>query len=182
MNSLFMSEIRINLPPTQETIQHTSAKIDSAPRPIDHTQHGQSQPEQSKENLDLTRAKLGVEKFKQIYETGDEIWKKFLTETDPGEELQAMYLGLKPIIFVQKSLDRERVQALLEEHAEGNYSLYKASSSDMLYDSDQVKKVLMTYPEYFPDYTPNTSIQEYLATHATGGTKDDPQKKIQVGL
>src|SRR5690242_14452392 len=50
----------------------------------------------------LARARRGVEGFKQSYEAGDEAWKQFLTETEYGENMQALYLSLKPAIFIEE--------------------------------------------------------------------------------
>jgi hypothetical protein len=140
--------------------------------------------------LELARAKLGVEKFKASYEAGDEEWRDLLTGTIVGEELQAMYLGLKPVFFTGDTLNTQQEQAILEKHAQDDnaaYSIINDPRAPIIYDPDQVQKIITANPQDFPDYIPNTPIHEYLQKHTTteiykGGKSVTPQIMLQTGL
>src|SRR5438270_9619966 len=96
-----------------------------------------SPPSEASADVDIVRAKLGVERFKAAYEAGDEEWKRLLTETDTGRELQAMYLGLKPILFV----GNQHRQDLLRKNPHRNYGMY----GSLTYDPDQAESAIAAH-------------------------------------
>ena len=115
-------------------------------------------PEQESYNLDLARAKLGVERFKAVYDKGDEEWKRLLTETELGEELQAMYLGLRPAL------------SHYDENYEHNLALVMKNVSDefgiqgnTVYDRETVARVLREQSPIFFDYSSTKmTVDEYM--------------------
>jgi hypothetical protein len=101
-----------------------------------------------------------------------------------------MYLGLKPLFFTGDTPNTQQEQAILEKHAQsGNaaYSIINDPRRPIIYDPDQVQKIITANPQDFPDYIPNTPIHEYLQRHTTtetykGEKSITPQTMLQTCL
>src|SRR5205807_9792342 len=98
---------------------------------------------------EIYRAKKGLERFKKSYENGDAGWKKLLTsKTAQGKALQAMYLGLKPMVdlqerFARDSKEHKRIIQLCQKHVGDDFQVI----GDAVFVESSVKKML-THPEY----------------------------------
>jgi hypothetical protein len=64
-------------------------------------------------------AREGFQRFEQSHENGDSNWKDFLTKTESGKELQAVYLGIKPLMSIYPGKIRdERMVGMIHHHAD----------------------------------------------------------------
>src|SRR5205814_68688 len=80
------------------------------------------------------------------------------TETQLGQELQAMYLGLKPAISLDYISPHGR--ELLVSNIGKRFGI----RGDMIYDRDLVAEVITANHDAFSDYSPDKqSLDDYMA-------------------
>lgn len=104
----------------------------------------------------LARAKQGVEAFKKTYDTRDTEWKQLLTETELGECIQAMYLGLKPATYIEEPSQRGIVIRNLERR-------FGIVRTHFVYDGALVQEAITSNPDIFSDYQASRqSIDAYM--------------------
>lgn len=126
----------------------------------------------TKEELD--RAKAGVQKLKGTLKRCDSSSKKLILNSDAGEQLQCMFLGIKPISALMPGIV-ERVKAIpLPER-------FKFVDKH-LYDSETTSRTLKENPDVFPDFDGNTDkyMQEFLSKAPAAAR--DPERIAQVGV
>src|SRR5436305_11757787 len=104
----------------------------------------------------IIRAKKGVDAFRHSYEAGNDEWKSVLTETQLGQELQAMYLGLKPALSIDYISPHGR--ELLVRNIGKRFGI----RGDMIYDRDLVAEVIAENADTFSDYSPDTPLDDYM--------------------
>lgn len=101
----------------------------------------------------LTKAREGFQRFDQSYRSGDTHWKRFLTGTESGEELQSVYLGIKPLMTLYRGeITSPQMADMIHTHAQNNFSVldYRQSGGGLkLFSEKNVAHIVATYPEYF---------------------------------
>lgn len=106
---------------------------------------------------DIIRARRGVEEFRKMYEAGDEAWRSALRDTTLGQELQAMYLGIRPALTIDPIYENER-ELLLR-----NIGERFAVCGNLVYDRDLVHEVMTANADIFSDYSPDQqSLDAYM--------------------
>jgi hypothetical protein len=106
---------------------------------------------------DIIGARRGVEEFRKMYEAGDEAWRSVLRDTTLGQELQTMYLGLRPALAITPIYENER-ELLLRNIGE-RFEV----CGDLVYDRDLVRGVMRANADIFSDYSPDQqSLDAYV--------------------
>jgi hypothetical protein len=141
---------------------------------------------------DIKAAKEGYERFKEFYNKGDSKRKKFFLETDLGQELQAMYLGLKLIILVEEG---DQGEELLTELPEKDWGIVERDVTKnnkvkkIVFNNNSVEKVITVNSDYF-DYTAKSPISLYMQDlvkqwdipDAFLTAQDKERRCVQIGL
>lgn len=110
----------------------------------------------------IKRAKQGLERLQKSYEDGSPEWQDLLTsKTRLGRELRVMFLGLKPMVGLNQN--NEEFLPLCQKHAKGNFHDVSLPCGPKIFIEDSVKKVLAEKPEIFDDYTPGSSVSDYIS-------------------
>ena len=109
----------------------------------------------------LETARQGFERFKESYEQGDQEWKALLAKTP---ELQLVYLGIKPCSELNKK-DRE----ILIKNSRDDFGVLEENTKIafenfvMVFSDSNVRDTIVTYPRFFREYTPETTVPTYLS-------------------
>src|SRR5437588_11292226 len=140
--------------------------------------------------FDIEIAKERVELCKKSYENGNEEWKLLLTKTFLGQEIQAMYLGIKSTI-----LDADDDYYQCEDgHLANLFKNYVGKAfgvigDQVIFSERAIKKVIDRYPEHFSDYDPNlpmeSYIRDYILPHEEESSNDSQQisrRDLRIGL
>jgi hypothetical protein len=75
-------------------------------------------------------AREGFRRFDQSYRSGDAHWKRFLTRTENGKELQAVYLGVKPLMTLYHGeITNPQMADMIHTHAQNDFSVLDSRQS-----------------------------------------------------
>lgn len=123
----------------------------------------------------LERAKNGVSRFVEIYASADPAIQRVLLTEKTGREIQALFLGIKPMAEFHTIEDpnNARVADYVSQHA------WYLSERDRLIDLQQARAVITANPDIFPDPAlDDASIRSYLRSFQAE-VDNEPRK---VGL
>jgi len=135
----------------------------------------------------LERAKQGVEQFKKSYEAGDENWQDFLTRTEMGKEIQAIYLGIKPLMTIYKDeVPTEIMVSMLMHYANEDFTVLDMRNSGrniLIFSESSVERVLTTHKDYFPVDPSESEIPSYISDLGHPPKTQSPEQlEVQRGL
>jgi hypothetical protein len=133
--------------------------------------------------LDVERAERGVKKYRELYDVieDEDIKDRLSSETD-GEELRALYLGIKPYGNFVNAYGKYRLPLeTVKEHIVGELVV---ADNGCIFSSDLVKQVLENHKELFSDYDPSSSVEAYIAQRSSPYISDVASKELleQNGL
>jgi hypothetical protein len=135
----------------------------------------------------LTEAREGFRRFDRSYQNGDVHWKHFLTQTKNGKELQAVFLGIKPLMSIYPGeIHDERMVGMIHHHAKKDFFVLDRRPMGgqlTLFSEKNVDLVLRAHPEYFSTYDSASSVYSYLSELGRQPVTQMPEHlDIQRGL
>lgn len=106
----------------------------------------------------LERAKKGREEFEEMYKNASPELQAFLSQTNLGESVQAMFLGIKPAV----GLTTEHIEYLqgLNIKLPENFRI----AGNFIYDKDQVREKMEQYPEVFNNFGEYENLDTYIGS------------------
>ncbi len=134
-----------------------------------------------------TAAREGFQRFEQSYQSGDDDWKHFLTQTQHGKELQAIYLDVKPLMSIyRREIGNERMIEMFHHNAKQDFSVLDLRSmggSVQIFLEKSVDRVLRAHPKQFLGYDTTQSVSSYLSELGLEPATQTPEHwNIQRGL
>lgn len=126
---------------------------------------------------ELDRAIGGVQEFKGTLNKCDSASKKLLLSSDAGEQLQGMFLGIKPMSFLLPSYVEQVKRLPLPDRFK--------YVGDHIYDSTVAEAVIKENPDVFPDFE-NSTIDKYMENLLGNGnpaaSTNSPDQMAKIGI
>jgi len=130
-------------------------------------------PYEQSYRFNLKIAKKGVEAFKNLHDAIEgRKWEHPMKE-QALEEIQALYLGIKP--YINLAYDDEEVYFPLELIKKHTVDDIEVLDTGHVFSKSKVKEILEKHKEYFPDYD-GEPIESYLSRRGSPYVPNDAEE------